>query len=68
MLAWGPDLSWVTAIASTLSVVIPAHNAAATIGPALKALESPSLRPLEIMVVDDASSDPSLEHLAGSDI
>jgi glycosyltransferase involved in cell wall biosynthesis len=63
-----PDISRVTATVPTLSVVIPAHNAGATIGPALQALESSSVRPCEIIVVDDASSDRSLERLTNPDI
>lgn len=40
-----------------VTVIMPAHNAAATIGTALAALQAQTWSDLEILVVDDASSD-----------
>lgn len=40
-----------------ISVIVPAFNAAATLGACLDALRSQSLTPAEIIVVDDGSSD-----------
>jgi Glycosyl transferase family 2 len=41
----------------TFSVVIPAHNAGATIGEALDSLVAQTVAPQEIIVVDDGSTD-----------
>ncbi|HZS84702.1 MAG TPA: glycosyltransferase [Stellaceae bacterium] len=43
--------------APLVSVIIPAHNAATTIGRALDSVLRQDYRPLEIIVIDDASSD-----------
>lgn len=49
----------------TVSVVIPAYNAAATIGAALKALSIQDYpHPIEIIVVDDGSSDATADVVA----
>ena len=40
-----------------VSVVIPAHNAAATIGETLLSVRSQTYRMLEILVIDDGSTD-----------
>jgi len=40
-----------------ISVVIPAHNAAATIARALESVRAQAYAPLEVIVVDDASTD-----------
>ncbi|MGQ0765852.1 MAG: glycosyltransferase [Gemmatimonadota bacterium] len=45
------------AVAPTVSVVIPAHNSAATIGAALDSLVGQNLREWEAVVVDDHSTD-----------
>lgn len=45
----------------TLSVVIPNYNHARYIGEALEAVLSQSLKPTEIIIIDDASTDNSLE-------
>ena len=45
----------------TLSVVVPNYNHAHYIGEALEAVLSQSFRPLEVIVVDDASTDNSIE-------
>ncbi len=50
-----------TAGSKTLSVVLPNYNHGALIGRALDALLSQELPPSEIIVVDDASTDDSLE-------
>ncbi len=43
--------------APRISVVIAAYNAAATLGETLRSLQAQTLRPLEIVVVDDGSTD-----------
>ncbi len=47
-----------------VSVVVPTHDSAATIGRALRSVASQSARPCEIVVVDDASSDDTLAVVA----
>ena len=44
-----------------VSIVVPAHDAAATLGYALESLLQQSYRSVEILVGDDASSDGTLE-------
>lgn len=48
---------------SDISVVIPFHNASATVITCLQALETSSLRPLEVICVDDASADDSVSRI-----
>lgn len=48
----------------TLSVVMPNYNHAAYIGDALEAILGQSRRPAEVIVVDDCSTDNSLELIA----
>lgn len=45
----------------TISVIVPAYNAAATLGRCLAALTEQTLPPEEILVVDDGSSDETVE-------
>lgn len=55
----------------SISVVIPAYNAGATIQEAIAAARAQTLRPLEIIVIDDASSDDTLLKIssaAGTDL
>lgn len=47
----------------TVSVVIPAYNAAGTIRAALASVERQTVRPLEVIVVDDASTDDTADIL-----
>lgn len=54
-----------------VSVVIPAYNAADTIARAIASARSQDYRPIEIIVVDDASEDETcatVEALAGNDL
>ncbi len=44
----------------SISVVIPAYNAAAHIGEALQSVSRQTLAPLEVVVVDDASTDATV--------
>ena len=41
----------------SVSVVIPAHNAEATIGPTIESVRRQTIRDVEIIVVDDGSTD-----------
>ena len=50
---------------STLSVAMANYNHGRFIGEALEAILAQSLRPLEIIVVDDASTDDSVEIVEG---
>lgn len=45
----------------TLSVIMPNYNHAKYVGEALEAILSQSYRPMEVIVVDDASTDNSVE-------
>jgi glycosyltransferase involved in cell wall biosynthesis len=47
--------------ACSVSVVIPAHRAACTIARALASVAAQSLKPLEVIVVDDGSTDGTLD-------
>ncbi len=49
----------------TLSVVLPNFNHARFIGEALKAITGQSLKPHEVIVIDDASTDNSVEVIQG---
>ena len=44
-----------------ISVIVPAYRAAGTIGRALASVADQTLRPLEVIVVDDGSDDGTLE-------
>jgi hypothetical protein len=49
----------------TLSVILPNYNHACYIGGALEAILSQSVRPAEVIVVDDTSTDNSVEVIEG---
>jgi glycosyltransferase involved in cell wall biosynthesis len=55
--------SWIESANPLVSVVIPAHNSASTLKRALESVSRQSYRPLEIIVVDDASSDSTRDVL-----
>src|SRR5688572_22761932 len=42
---------------ASLTVIIPAFNEAASVGDTIRSLQSQTLRPAEIIVVDDCSTD-----------
>jgi hypothetical protein len=44
-----------------VTIVVPLHNYAATIVEALESVQAQSLKPLDLVVVDDASTDASLQ-------
>ena len=50
------------------SVVVPCHNAATSIGPTLRSIVAQTLKPHEIIVVDDASTDDSRAQIAASGV
>jgi glycosyltransferase involved in cell wall biosynthesis len=52
-----------TGTASTVSIVIPAYNAAATLAEALRSVLAQTLPPMEIIVVNDGSTDDTAEVL-----
>jgi glycosyltransferase involved in cell wall biosynthesis len=45
----------------TASIIIPCRNAAATVGASVRTALTQTVRPLEVLVIDDASSDSSAE-------
>lgn len=51
--------------APRVSVVVPAHNAAATVVDTVRAALAQSFRDLEVLVVDDGSTDDTVARLAG---
>jgi alpha-1,3-rhamnosyltransferase len=51
----------VTRSAATVSVIVPSYNHALFIGRCLRAIINQRLSPLELIVIDDGSSDGSLE-------
>ena len=51
-------------VSSRVSVVIPAYNAEATIGEAVESALAQMVRPEEVLVVDDASTDATRDVLA----
>jgi chlorobactene glucosyltransferase len=66
-----PNLSDVAPVEGTpLSVIIPARNESATIGTVVRSILASSYRPLELLVVDDRSTDDTaaiVERLAKTD-
>lgn len=67
----GPSLQPAASSLTSVSVVIPAYNCADTIQDAIATARAQTHRPREIIVIDDASSDGTLEKLsqvAGPDL
>lgn len=54
-------------VAGAISVIVPAYNAAKTLPGALRSVAEQTLSPLEILVVDDASRDDTVEVARGFD-
>ena len=50
---------------ATVSVVIPAYNAAKTLAPTIESVQAQSYQDLEVIVVDDGSSDETMSVAAG---
>ena len=50
---------------ASISVVIPCYRCLASIDRALSSVAAQTLQPLEILLVDDASNDGTLEHIRG---
>lgn len=48
-------------LARRISVIIPAFNAAATLKPTLRTIAAQTLRPLEVILVDDGSTDDTAD-------
>ena len=48
---------------TSIAVVIPTHNSVETIDRALESVSAQSLRPSEVIVVDDGSADSTVEHV-----
>ncbi|WP_307834468.1 bifunctional polysaccharide deacetylase/glycosyltransferase family 2 protein [Paractinoplanes lichenicola] len=53
----GPDWSWGLPVTSPVTIVVPAYNEEKTIGPAVRSLASSAHRRVEVLVVDDGSTD-----------
>ncbi|MGZ3363157.1 MAG: glycosyltransferase [Caulobacteraceae bacterium] len=53
--------AWTRLAAPTVSVIIPAHNAAATIGKALRSLDAQGKVAWEAIIVDDGSTDATVD-------
>ena len=55
-------------MAPLVSVIIPTHNAAATIGRALRSVQRQTCLPIEILVVNDGSTDETASVVNGLSI
>ncbi len=53
----GPDWSWGLPVTSPVTVVVPAYNEEKTIGPAVRSLAASAHPGVEVLVVDDGSTD-----------
>ncbi|SNY59196.1 bifunctional polysaccharide deacetylase/glycosyltransferase family 2 protein [Paractinoplanes atraurantiacus] len=53
----GPPWSWGPPVTEPVSIIVPAFNEAATIGPAVRSLASSAHPGVEVVVVDDNSTD-----------
>jgi cellulose synthase/poly-beta-1,6-N-acetylglucosamine synthase-like glycosyltransferase/peptidoglycan/xylan/chitin deacetylase (PgdA/CDA1 family) len=52
-----PTWSWGPPVAEPVSIIVPAYNEHTTIGPAVRSLALSAHRQVEVIVVDDASTD-----------
>lgn len=50
---------------TSLSVIIPAHNASDTLPDLLRAIENQTEKPGEVIIIDDCSSDKTYEYISG---
>jgi cellulose synthase/poly-beta-1,6-N-acetylglucosamine synthase-like glycosyltransferase len=57
--------SWGPAVTGPLSVIVPAYNEELTIGPAVRSLAESAHHEVEVVVVDDSSSDGTAEVVEG---
>ncbi|MCY1138496.1 bifunctional polysaccharide deacetylase/glycosyltransferase family 2 protein [Actinoplanes sp. Pm04-4] len=53
----GPDWSWGLPVTSPVTIVVPAYNEEKTIGPAVRSLALSAHPGVEVLVVDDGSTD-----------
>ena len=60
--SWGPPVS------EAVTVVVPAYNERTTIGPAVRSLALSAHRDVEVIVVDDASTDGTAEVVEALDL
>ncbi|MEU4421563.1 glycosyltransferase [Actinoplanes sp. NPDC024001] len=60
-----PTWSWGPPVTDPVSIIVPAFNEAKTIGPAVRSLASSAHAGVEVIVVDDASTDATGEVVDG---
>jgi cellulose synthase/poly-beta-1,6-N-acetylglucosamine synthase-like glycosyltransferase/peptidoglycan/xylan/chitin deacetylase (PgdA/CDA1 family) len=58
-----PTWSWGQPVTEPVSILVPAYNERTTIGPAVRSLALSAHRDVEVIVIDDASSDGTAEEV-----